>query len=151
METKHMSASIIVPHCDISENRDEMSRFYGIPPQVSRVFSGKSSKFVEGTPGNVSTMPRRTRRVWRHLSPDRSKTLSRCGSSENISALLGFLRKKWQPGDHAERPARRSRSFPSRAERSAGRSRKSPQQDKRSEHVPKADILLARMPVPQSV
>jgi len=151
MEAKNMSVSIIVPQCNISEKRDEMPRFYGIPPQESRVSSGKSSKFVEDTPANIPTKPRKTRRVYRHLCPKSSKTLSRCGSSENISALLGFLRKKRQPGDQAGRPARRRRSFPKRTKRSSKRSRKSPRQDKRSEHASKADNMLARMPVPQSV
>jgi len=151
MEAKNMSVPIIIPQCDIAEKRDDVPSLYGIPPQESRVSSGKSTKFVVDTPGNVSTQPRKARRVYRHLSPKSSRTLSRCDSSENIRALLGYLRKKRQPGDHAERPARRRRSFPKRAKRSSKRSRKSPRQFKRSEHASTAGDMLARMPVPQSV
>jgi len=153
MEAKNIPVSINVLQNDFSKQRETTSqipRLDRIPAQASSAPYVRSSKLVQCTADNVSETQRKARRVYRRLSP-KSRGLSRCGSNENIRALLGYIRKKRQSEVHAEQPARRRRSFPKQSKRSSKRSRKSPRQDKRLEHVSKPKLMLSRMRVPHSV
>jgi len=85
------------------------------------------------------------RKVYRRLSPNSRKTLSRGGGNENVRALLGYIKKKRQTENTRELPARRRRSRLKKSK--LQRSRKT-QRQVHGNLLTESDITLAQMRVP---
>jgi len=151
MTTKNISASIYLPQYHISKNiksSNEISMLINISPIETGASLKKIPKYKQGCSGNISENLRKDGKVYRQLSLNSRGTLSRWGSNENISALLGYIRKKRETG----KSGRRRRSFTMEAKQSSKRSRReSPCRNGSSHEVTKLDLILAHMPVPNFV
>jgi len=126
----------------------EIPRYVNVSLTETKACLRFRSQSVQGPIGINSQNLFMGRKVYRRLSPNSRKTLSRCGSNENVRALLGYIKKKRQTENTRELPARRRRSFPKKSKRK--RSRKTRRQVQ-GKLLTESDIMLAQMPVPHSV
>jgi hypothetical protein len=129
---------------------NETPLFVDICSRESQARLNFGSKNVNGSLGTSTQKGFAVRKVYRPLSVNSRETLSRYENNENVRALLGYIKKKWQKQNTAQQPVNRRRSFPNKSNRSALRSSKA-RRKVRAELLTASDIMLAKMPVPHSV
>jgi len=135
MTEKNTSTSIYLPPYNFAKEREIFSNtdlLISIPTEATRAPLRKSPKNAKRYLSNNSQKPGKVRSVYRNLSPESRKSLSRSRKNKNIRALLSYIRKKQQKGNSGELPSRRGRSIPKQYKLSSDRSRKSPQYDRSS-------------------